>query len=48
MHTQHLGKEKLKNMEADQNHRMTRRGMLHVGSAALAGVSALSDRPIIT
>src|SRR3979409_291990 len=40
MRTQHLRKEKV--METDQNHRRTRRGMLHVGSAALAGVSALA------
>jgi len=42
MQTQYLRKEELKNMEADQNHRITRRGMLHVGSAALAGVSELT------
>ena len=40
MQTQYLRKEKLKNMEADQNHRITRRGRLHVGSAALAGVQS--------
>jgi len=42
--------------ETSQNHRITRRGMLQVRSAALAGVAALavqtigrlSDRPIIT
>src|SRR5882724_5125054 len=42
MQTQYLTEEKLKNMETDQNHRMTRRGMLHLGSAALAGVAALT------
>lgn len=28
--------------ETTQDHRITRRGMLHVGSAALAGVAALT------
>ncbi|MCU1237033.1 MAG: hypothetical protein JWP63_5000, partial [Candidatus Solibacter sp.] len=28
--------------ETTQNHRITRRGMFHAGSAALAGLSALA------
>src|SRR5882762_5116162 len=40
---EYISKEKLQYMEeTTQDHRFTRRGMFHVGSAALAGLSALA------